>query len=351
MTYLNSPLTFKGLTLKNRIVMAPMCQYSVEAEDGNPNDWHFVHYVSRAIGGTGLIIMEMTNVEPDGRITSQDLGLWSDEQIPAYTRIISEVHKYGSKIGVQIGHAGRKAQDAAQPVGASDIPVVLFPGESKSGMNLTPPRPLSTLEVKEMVVKFKEAVRRAVEAGFDTIELHGAHGYLIHQFHSQGINNRSDEYGQNLALFGVEVIQAARSVMPTDMPLIMRISAIEYMDDGYDLEHSLEIAQQYKAAGVDIFHVSTGGESLPGKKKPGNHHGYQVPFARAFKQALGVPVIAVGKLDDPYLAEATLANVDADFIAVGRGMLNDPYWALHAMKTVTGEVVPPVQYAAGISMR
>ncbi|MEC0239858.1 NADH:flavin oxidoreductase/NADH oxidase [Paenibacillus dokdonensis] len=347
MAYLNSSLTFKGLTLKNRIVMAPMCQYSVVAEDGKPNDWHFVHYVSRAVGGAGLIIMEMTDVEPDGRITSQDLGLWSDEQIPAYTKIISEVHKYGSKIGIQIAHAGRKAQDASQPVGASDLPVELYPGESKKG-KLTPPRALSTLEVQEMVGNFKEAVRRAVRAGFDTIELHGAHGYLLHQFHSPGINNRTDEYGQNLALFGIEVIQAARSVMPADMPLIMRMSAIEYMDGGYDLEHSIEIAQRYKAAGVDIFHVSSGGESLPGKIKPGNHHGYQVPFARAFKQALGVPVIAVGKLDDPHLAEATLANGDADFIAVGRGMLNDPYWALHAIKSVVGKVEPPVQYTQGI---
>ncbi|MFK7692631.1 NADH:flavin oxidoreductase/NADH oxidase [Paenibacillus sp. HJGM_3] len=340
MAKLDAAFSLKGLELKNRIVMPPMCQYSVDAEDGTPNEWHYVHYVSRAVGGAGLIIVEMTDVEPDGRITNRDLGLWSDEQIPAYKRIVSEVHKYGTKIGIQIAHAGRKAQDAEQPVSASAIPV--------AGEDLTPPRALTTDEVKAMVIKYKEAARRAVEAGFDTIELHGAHGYLIHQFHSPGINNRTDEYGHDLSLFGVEIIEAVRSVIPAEMPLILRISAVEYMDGGYGLEHSLEIAKKYKAAGVDVFHVSSGGEAPPGQVKPGNHPAYQVPFARAFKQALDVPVIAVGKLDDPFVAEATLANEDADLVAVGRGMLNDPYWALHAIKSVARKVDPPVQYKRGI---
>jgi len=337
MTYLDKGIQLKGLSLKNRIVMAPMCQYSVEAEDGIPNDWHFVHYVSRAIGGAGLIIVEMTDVEPDGRITNKDLGLWSDEQIPAFKRIVDEVHKHGAKIGIQIAHAGRKAEDALQPVGSSNIPV----GQKR-------PRALTGEEVKQMVVKFKEAARRAVEAGFDTIELHGAHGYLIHQFHSPGINNRSDEYGQDLSLFGVEVIKAVRSVMPENMPLLFRISAIEYMDGAYGLEHSLEIAKKYQSAGVDVFHVSSGGEAPPGAVKPGNHYGYQVPFARAYKQTLHVPVIAVGKLDEPHIAEAVLANADADLIAIGRGMLNDPYWALHAIKAVTKQITPPAQYIRGM---
>ncbi|WP_150274023.1 NADH:flavin oxidoreductase/NADH oxidase [Paenibacillus tepidiphilus] len=344
MAYLDTPVTLSGLQLKNKIVMPPMCQYSVDAEDGIPNEWHYVHYVSRAVGGTGLIIMEMTDVEPDGRITNRDLGLWSDEQIPAFARIIDEVHKYGSKIGIQIAHAGRKAEDAVHPVGASD-----FTASADEGLNK--PRALTTSEVQEMVVKFREAVRRAVAAGVDVIELHGAHGYLIHQFHSPAINNRSDEYGKDLSRFGVEVIQAARSVMPEGMPLIMRISAVEYMDGGYGLEHSLEIAKAYKAAGVDIFHVSSGGEAPPGKTKPGNHPAYQVPFARAYREALNVPVIAVGKLDDAHVAEATLANGDADLVAVGRAMLDDPYWSLHAAKTIARKVEPPVQYERGIYVR
>lgn len=337
MTSLMTPLKIKGLELKNRIVMPPMCQYSVEAKDGVPNDWHFVHYVSRAVGGTGLIIIEMTDVEPDGRISDYDLGLWSDEQVPSFKRIIDEVHKYGAKIGIQIAHAGRKAEDAEVPVGPSELPVS---AEYKK------PRALTTEEVKEMVQKYQDAAKRAIQAGVDTIEIHGAHGYLIHQFHSPAINNREDQYGKDYSLFGVEVIRAIKSVMPADMPLIMRISAVEYMDGGYDLEHSIQISQKYKEAGVDVFHVSSGGEGPAGKRKPGNHPGYQVPFARAIKQALQVPVIAVGNLDDPQVAEATLANEDADLVAVGRGMLRDPYWALHAIQAVTGQAreVAPKQY-------
>lgn len=338
MSHLFSPIKLKGLEMKNRVVMPPMCQYSVEAKDGIPNDWHFVHYVSRAVGGTGLIIVEMTDVEPDGRITDNDLGLWSDEQIPAYERIVSEVHKYGSKIGIQIAHAGRKATDAKEPVSSSDIPV---DSEWKK------PRALSTDEVKEMVNKFKDAAKRAIVAGFDTIEIHGAHGYLIHQFHSPAINNRSDDYGKDLSKFGVEIIQAIRSVMPDGMPLIMRISAVEYMDNGYGLQHSLELAKKYKEAGVDVFHVSSGGEAPPGKVKPANTPGYQVPFARAFKQALDLPVIAVGILEDVNLAEKVIEEGDAELVAIGRGMLKDPYWALHAEESITGKVEPPTPYKRG----
>lgn len=347
MKTIGTPFEVKGLTLKNRTVMAPMCQYSVEKEDGIPNDWHFVHYVSRAVGGTGLIIMEMTSVTPEGRITNQDLGLWDDIQIPAYKRIVSEVHKYGAKIGIQIAHAGRKAEDAVYPVGPSNIAGKALPEETKNG-SLKQPRALTIDEIQEIIEQFKTATRRAVAAGFDTIELHGAHGYLLHQFMSPSINNRTDEYGQDLAKFGVEVIQSVKSVMPEDMPLIMRISAIEYIDGGYGLDHSLQIAERFKAAGVDIFHVSSGGEGIPGSLKPGNYPGYQVPFARAFKERLRLPVIAVGMLNDPQVAEATLSNGDADLIAVARGILNDPYWSLHAIKDITREVTPPIQYARGI---
>ncbi|MGC5324438.1 NADH:flavin oxidoreductase/NADH oxidase [Brevibacillus sp. SYSU BS000544] len=337
MANLSTPFKLKGLELKNRIVMPPMCQYSVNAKDGIPTDWHFVHYVSRAVGGTGLIIIEMTDVEPDGRISDYDLGLWSDEQVPAFQRIISGVQKYGAKVAIQIAHAGRKAEDAAVPVSSSDIPV---------NENSKKPRALSTEEVQEMVLKFKQAAKRAIDAGVDTIEIHGAHGYLIHQFHSPAINRREDQYGRDLSLFGVEVIQAIKSVMPDDMPLIMRVSAIEYMDEGYDLEHMISICRKYKEAGVDLFHISSGGEGPVGKRKPGTHPGYQVPFARELKQALQVPVIAVGNLDDPKVAEATVANEDADLVAVGRGMLRDPYWALHAIQELTKQAneVAPKQY-------
>src|SRR5699024_8070847 len=322
MAKLSSPFTFKGLEMKNRIVIAPMCQYSVHTKDGMPNDWHFVHYVSRAIGGTGLIIVEMTDVDRDGRCTDYDLGLWSDDHIPAYRKIVDAVHEHGAKIGIQIAHAGRKAEDAPQPVGPSNIPVP----ERTSPGKYTSPRSLTLEEINRVIIQFKEAARRAIEAGFDTIELHGAHGYLLHQFMSPSINNRQDAYGEDLAKFGVEVIQAVKSVMPDEMPLLIRMSAVEYIDEGYSIEHAIEMARRYKEAGVDVFHVSSGGEGAPGKLKPPRHPGAQVLFARQFKEALQVPTIAVGKLSEPELAESVLANGDADLIAVGRGMLNDPYW-------------------------
>lgn len=324
--------------------MAPMCQYSVDTKDGMPNDWHFVHYISRAVGGTGLIIVEMTDVEPDGRITDYDLGLWSDEHIPAFKRLVDGIHRNDAKVGIQIAHAGRKAQDAIQPVSSSSIP---YP-TSKDSPIYKHPKELTIAEIKQLVEKFKQAAHRAVKAGFDTIELHGAHGYLLHQFMSPNLNVRTDEYGKDLAKFGVEVIEAVKSVMPENMPLLMRMSAVEYMDNGYTIDHAINMAKRYKDAGVDMFHISSGGEGPPGKLRPGNYPGFQVSYARTFKEQLGTPVIAVGILEDPYIAEHVLQNKDADLIAIGRGLLDDPYWAIHAIKEVTGEVIPPVQYKRGI---
>ncbi|GAY78195.1 NADH oxidase [Sporolactobacillus inulinus] len=334
-----TPWTFKSLDLKNRVVMPPMCQYSVEKKDGIATDWHFVHYVSRAIGGAGLIIIEMTDVEPDGRITDNDLGLWSDKQIPALARIVAECHKYGAKVAIQIAHAGRKAEDAAVPVAPSAI---AFNEHYKT------PRALTTEEAKAMPEKYAAAIARAVKAGFDAIELHGAHGYLIHQFQSAYTNKRTDAYGNDLAKFGVEVVQAAKSVMPADMPLIMRISAIEYVAGGYGLDHSIALAKKYKEAGVDVFHVSAGGEGpIEAAGKPGTHAAYQVPFAREIKKAVDTPVIAVGRLDEPQLANAVIGNEEADLVAVGRGMLRHPYWALQAASELHKETELPRQYRYG----
>lgn len=334
-----TPYQLKGLSLKNRVVMPPMCQYSVTRKDGIATDWHYTHYVSRAIGGAGFIIIEMTDVEPDGRITDYDLGLWSDDQIPALARIVEACHQYGAKVGIQIAHAGRKAEDAQQPVAPSAIP---FDEHSKT------PRELSTGEVKEMVNKFRMAVRRAVQAGVDAIELHGAHGYLIHQFHSSFTNKRTDEYGKDLTKFGVEVIQAAKSEMPEDMPLIIRISAVEYVEGGYGIDESIQIAKEYRKAGVDMFHISAGGEGpIAAEGRPGTHVAYQVPFARAIKQALDVPVIAVGRLDEPSLANSVIGNEDADLVAVGRGMLRNPYWTLEASAVLRKKIDLPKQYERG----
>ncbi|GAE35963.1 2,4-dienoyl-CoA reductase [Halalkalibacter akibai JCM 9157] len=226
MSSLLDSFELKGLKLKNRIVMPPMCQYSVEAKDGIPNDWHFSHYTSRAIGGTGLIIIEMTDVEPDGRISDYDLGLWSDEHTPAFAKIIKACQSYGAKVAIQIAHAGRKAEDAEVPVSSTNE---AFSDRYKA------PRELSTEEVEKMVEKFERAFKRAVEAGVDSIEIHGAHGYLIHQFQSPLTNKRTDKYGQDKALFAKEIIQAAKRVMPESMPLLFRISAVEYAEEAIKL--------------------------------------------------------------------------------------------------------------------
>ncbi|WP_096200727.1 NADH:flavin oxidoreductase/NADH oxidase [Bacillus sp. FJAT-45350] len=336
MSKLFEPFTFKGLELKNRIVMPPMCQYSVANKDGSPTNWHFVHYTSRAIGGAGLIIIEMTNVEDRGRISDRCLGLWSDNQIPAYKRIIDQCHQYGAKVAIQIGHAGRKAEDAPDLVSCSPIP---FNENSRT------PQELTTEEVEGLVVKFRESVERAIKAGVDTVELHGAHGYLIHQFSSNYSNKRTDKYGQDKFLFGEEIIHALKRVMPDNMPLLMRLSAIEYVEGGYDLDYSTEMAKRFQQAGVDMFHITSGGEGPIGSVgKPGVHPGYQVPFAERIKKETGAPVIAVGKLDNPMLAECTLGNEQADLIAVGRGMLKNPYWANDASLLLNKKPLTPFQY-------
>jgi 2,4-dienoyl-CoA reductase-like NADH-dependent reductase (Old Yellow Enzyme family) len=208
-----------------------------------PTDWHYVHYVSRAVGGTGLIIIEMTNIEQDGRISDQCLGLWSDEHIPAFSRMIEGMQKHGSKVVIQIAHAGRKSTCAEVPVSSSNQ---AFSDQYKQ------PRAMSTDEVKRMVEKFRDAAVRAVKAGVDSIQLHGAHGYLIHQFHSPSINNRTDEYGDDPTRFGIEVIQAVRSAIPSDMKLQIRVSAVDYGVGGYDLNYGVKVCQKYAAAGVDL---------------------------------------------------------------------------------------------------
>ncbi|WP_407268019.1 NADH:flavin oxidoreductase/NADH oxidase [Radiobacillus sp. PE A8.2] len=332
--HLLEPFQLKDLQLKNRIVMPPMCQYSVATKDGIPNDWHFTHYTSRAIGGTGFIIIEMTDVEPDGRITDFDLGIWSDQHIPAFERIIKSCQSYGAKVAIQIAHAGRKAQDADQPVSSSDI---AFSDTFKK------PHALTTEEVYDMIDKFEAAFKRAVEAGVDAIEIHGAHGYLIHQFQSELTNQRTDEFGKDKSLFGVEIIKRARKVMPDSMPLIMRISAVEFDPNGYDLSYGIELAKKYKQAGIDMLHVSSGGESTNGPTFAGP--GYQVEYAKEMKQALGIPAIAVGRIEDPMLAEQVIKEEKADLIAVGRGMLSNPYWASAASIALGSEPLTPQPYS------
>ncbi|WP_434778144.1 NADH:flavin oxidoreductase/NADH oxidase [Neisseria sp. Ec49-e6-T10] len=327
--YLNTPFTIKNLSLKNRIVMPPMCQY--QATDGIPNDWHFVHYVSRAVGGVGLIIVEMTNIAPNGRISPNCLGLWNDTQRDAFKRIVDAVHAQGGKIGIQIAHAGRKALGTDDVVSSSATIYDGTPdaGEGKWGYKTA--RELSKEDIAQLIQAFQNAVKRAVEAGFDAIELHGAHGYLIHQFYSPKMNQRTDEYGKDKTLFGEQVIKAVKEVMPVDMPLFIRISAQEYGENGFDLAYGCKVAKCFADAGVDMIHVSGGGDGqLDSKHTPVFHAGYQVYLAQAVKQATSLPVIAVGMLEEPQVADYVLATGSADLVAIGRGLLRDPYWLLNS---------------------
>ncbi|MDO4232739.1 MAG: NADH:flavin oxidoreductase/NADH oxidase, partial [Lautropia sp.] len=342
--YLTQPFSIKDLALKNRVVMPPMCQY--QATDGVPNDWHHVHYVSRAVGGVGLIIVEMTNVAPNGRISPNCLGLWNDEQAEAFRRIVDGVHAQGAKIAIQIAHAGRKALGTDDVVSASACGA--FDGSADAGdgkWSYQPPRELSADEIRGVVQAFQDAVRRAVAVGFDAIELHGAHGYLIHQFYSPKTNYRTDSWGHDRALFGVQVIEAAKAVMPAGMPLLVRISAQEYGANGFDSAYGCEIARRFAQAGADVIHVSGGGD---GPSDPAHMPvltaGYQVYLARAVKDATRLPVIAVGNLEDPAVADHVLGVGDADLVSVGRGLLRDPYWLLNAQYRQNGVDAKPMAF-------
>jgi NADPH2 dehydrogenase len=336
MPALFDPIKIKELELKNRIMMSSMCQYQAENRDGSPVDWHFVHYTSRAIGGTGLIFLEMTNIEPRGRISEQCLGIWSEQQLPAYKKIIDSCHKYGAKVGIQIAHAGRKSVieggDIVAPSGG-------LPFSDQSPV----PRELKKEEIEDIIEGFGKSTALAVKAGFDVIELHGAHGYLLHQFLSPVSNHRQDEYGQ-YNLFPTEVIKIVKANMPKEMPLIMRISAVEYRDGGYDFDHMLDLIPEFIAAGVDAFDVSTGGD---GPIRPNVYPAYQVKYAEEIRRSFQIPVINVGKLETPEVAEAVIQNGQADIVAIGKGMLRNPYWAKEAALRLGMELKLPGEYNLG----
>ncbi|MDJ0332980.1 NADH:flavin oxidoreductase/NADH oxidase [Planococcus sp. S3-L1] len=335
MRKLFEPYQLKDLKLKNRIALSPMCQYKAENQRGIPEEWHFVHLVARAIGGTGLIMTEMTNVEPRGRITENCLGIYSEEQQEAFTKINTEIHKYGAKSAIQIAHAGRKSK-------LKDCKIIA-PSAIPFSSDYEVPKELSKSEIYNIIQKFAEGTKRSVNAGFDTIELHGAHGYLLHQFISKASNQRTDCYG-NPTKFAEEVIAAMKSEMPTGMPLIMRISAIEYTENPYTLDEMIAYCEIFKSAGVDMFDVSTGGNS---PNKPDVYPAYQTKFAKEIKTKLNVPVISVGALENPDLAEHVLKENEADIIAIGKGMLKDPHWAKTAAQTLGVDIKMPGVYDLG----
>jgi 2,4-dienoyl-CoA reductase-like NADH-dependent reductase (Old Yellow Enzyme family) len=333
MADLFSPYQLGTLQLKNRIVMSPMCQSAVTTGDGMPHDWHYVHYVSRAVGGAGLILVEMTNVELDGLISLKGIGLWTRQQTEQYKRIAEGCHRYNAKIGIQLAHAGRKSRNAEPSIAPSAIPF---------SADMAMPKEASRDDIQRLIEKFAYAAREAIRAEVDTIELHGAHGYLIHQFHSRLSNKRTDEYGGDLSRFGVEVIRAVKAEMPPGMPLFMRMSAIEFSEGGYGLDHCAALCEAYRAAGVDLFDISAGGDG--GVKPIREGVGYHLDYTRELRKKLGMPLMTVGGLSDPALAQSVIAAGDADLVAIGRGMLVDPYWAHHAALQLGVPVQAPGVY-------
>lgn len=342
---LYSPIKFRNIELQNRWVMSPMCMYS--AIEGMPNDFHLVHYGSRAQGGTGLLIAEATGVVPEGRITNGCTGIWNDEQAESFRRIVDFVHQHSkSKIGIQLAHAGRKAstwngkqislEEGWQTVAPSPIPYM-------EGERI--PHELSVEEINALVQRFKEAAQRAVNAGFDVIEIHAAHGYLLHQFLSPLSNNRTDEYGGSFAnrcRFLLEVVEAVNEVLDDNHPLFVRISATEYAENGWDLCDSVKLTQLLKEKKVDLVDVSSGGNIHGARISV--FDGYQVPFAAKIRKEAGIATGAVGLITEVKQAEEILQKGDADLIFVAREILRNPYLAIKGALETHEECFFPKQY-------
>jgi 2,4-dienoyl-CoA reductase-like NADH-dependent reductase (Old Yellow Enzyme family) len=342
-----SPYTLRGVTLRNRVTVAPMCQYS--SVDGLPSDWHLVHLGSFARGGAGLVLQEATSVVPEGRITPGDAGIWNDEQVAAYRRITDFIKSQGAVPGVQLAHAGRKASTYAPWIADGSVPAadggwqtvapsaVAFPGYDT-------PRELTVEEIDGLVESFVAGARRALEAGFEVLELHGAHGYLLHQFLSPLSNQRTDEYGgsfENRVRFPLEVVRAVRAAIPDEVPLLLRVSATDWTEGGWDVEQTTAFARLAAEAGVDLVDVSSGGNVLaPIPVGPG----YQVPLSRAVREGAKVATGVVGLISEPEQAEQLLVDGAADLVLLARALLRDPHWAQRAAVALRAEVPAPQQY-------
>lgn len=345
-----TPLTLRSVTLPNRIAVAPMCQYS--SVDGFANDWHLVHLGSRAAGGAGLILTEATAVLPEGRISPDDLGIWKDEHIAPLQRITHFISQQGTVPGIQLAHAGRKASDwrpwlgkkgnatpecgGWQPVGPSPI---AFSDDRAI------PTTLSTDDIAGIVQAFADAAVRARQAGFKVIEIHGAHGYLVHQFLSPLSNHRDDQYGgsfENRTRLLIEIVTAIRQVWPTDLPLFVRLSATEWTEGGFDIDDTVTLCKRLGELGVDLIDTSTAGNVATAQIPIGP--GYQTPFAQRIKHDANIPTAAVGLITDAAQAEHILQTHQADLVLLGRELLRDPYWPLHAAAQLKEPVAWAPQY-------
>lgn len=347
--HLFSPLTIRGVTFRNRIAVSPMCQYS--SDDGFANDWHLVHLGSRAAGGAALVVAEASAVEARGRISPQDLGIWKDEHIENLARIAAFVKARGAVPGIQIAHAGRKGSTRVPWEGGAPIspeqggwqtvapsPVPFRAGEPA-------PAALSQAEIHTIVDAFAAAARRARTAGFEVLEIHGAHGYLINEFLSPLANHRTDDYGgpfENRARVALEVVAAVRAAWPENLPLFMRISGSDWVDGGWTLDDSVALAKRVRALGVDLVDCSSGGNSPDAKIQLGP--GYQVPFAERVRRDAGVLTGAVGMITDARQADEIVRAGRADLVLMAREFLRDPYWPLHAAPILQAQTTVPVQY-------
>ncbi|MCL6734884.1 NADH:flavin oxidoreductase/NADH oxidase [Streptomyces neyagawaensis] len=355
MSALFEPYRLRELTIPNRVWMPPMCQYSAAPEGpgtGAPGDWHFAHYAARATGGTGLIIVEATAVASEGRISPYDLGLWNDTQVEAFRRITGFLRTQGTVPAVQLAHAGRKASTdqpwrGGDPVGPDahgwqPVAPSAVPFDEKHPV----PDELTVEQIRAVVGQFAEAARRALAAGFEVVEIHGAHGYLINEFLSPHSNRRTDAYGgsyENRIRFALEVVDAVREVWPQDKPLFFRVSATEWLEEGgWTADDTVRLAAELKAHGVDLLDVSTGGNASGVRIPVGP--GYQVPFAARVRDEAGLPVAAVGLITEAEQAEKILANGEADAVLLGRELLRNPSWARQTAGELGGEVHVPEQY-------
>ncbi len=344
-----TPLQIKDITFKNRIAVSPMCQYS--SVDGFANDWHLVHLGSRAVGGAGLIISEAAAVSPGGRITPDDLGIWKDEHIDYLKRITTFIEQQGSVAGIQLAHAGRKASNSSPWKGGKPLSIEqgAWPTESASAVPFKPEDPspiaLDKSGIDKIKADFKSAAERSFKAGFKVIEIHAAHGYLLHQFYSPLSNQRTDEYGgsfENRIRLLLEVLDSVKDVWPANMPLFVRISATDWIEDGWTIEDSISLAKILKEKDVDLIDCSSGGNV--GHVKIPVEPGYQVSFAEGIKKETGILTGAVGLITTPEQCEEILTTGKADMIFIAREFLRDPYFPVHAAKVLDVDVEWPVQY-------
>lgn len=344
-----TPLPIRGVTLRNRIVMSPMCQYS--SIDGFATDWHLVNLGTRAVGGVSLAITEATAVTPEGRISPADLGIWDDAHIPGLRRCAEFVERQGCIPGIQLAHAGRKASTRVPWEGGGPIPIsdggwqTVAPSPIPFRASDPIPEPLTDAGIQMLTVAFAAAARRALQAGFRVIELHAAHGYLLHEFLSPLSNDRDDHYGgsfENRTRLLREVVRATRAVLPDDYPLFVRISATDWAPGGWDADQSVMLSRMLQPLGVDLIDCSSGG-LVPGARIP-VAPGYQVEFAERIRRESGVMTGAVGMVTDPEQSDAIIAEGRADVVLLARQLLREPYFALHAGKLLGADVTWPVQY-------